>query len=433
MLSDIYTISFRLIMRKSRKRSNSEPQVGQPSRKSSRSAKPSQRLVESEVLHVNQSQKSKSHEKEKQHDGELPEITMSTDETLKLLQIQMAEMKAQLEEYKSGNDCQNSQEDESLLEEEVVSFPKKSQDPEPFSKRIQGPEPKRSTKHVIEETFHDSDPSEFNNHPSTSAMPSQNTAQSILTSALQQMFVPEEEDQGEQLFSTYLQLGATLDLKTKTKIWSKQYVDLSQLTTKDDPSVSVSIQNNGQPSISLKPNKSAPPQNFNAWLQLFSTYAAVYLEKYPSEGPSIMTYIIRILDLSRKYQGYGWRSYDEKFRKIRVQVSVPWHVVRTELLLECFALSTMYSNQIQNKMPKKQPFRGEKQFRSGSQFQEGNYRSPRGVCFTYDKFGKCTNPYKPCKYEHKCTVCDKSGHHRSICRQNATSTVVQETSPPRKP
>ena len=157
------------------------------------------------------------------------------------------------------------------------------------------------------------------------------TSQNIVSEALRQILIPEDNStkEGEQAVSSYLLAGAMIDPKVKNKIWAREYVNLSQFTANQDHSVSVSILDGGQPSISLKQNKASPPANFNSWLQLFLTYASVYLEKYPEEGSSIVTYIFRIMDFSKKYQGFGWRVYDERFRQIRSKVQLPWHVIRS--------------------------------------------------------------------------------------------------------
>ena len=420
-------------MGKQKKRRGSSSQDPEPVRKSSRMSKPSQRLVDfdSEFNHnsdtssnqhnefqvgenspVIQSsstdgkKKSSSTNGKKQSSSTEGKLSSTTDERIKFLERQLAEIKEQM-----NQDSQNEILEEVSDEEETGSV-----------NHFKIPHRQHSGSKVsfdnnMNQQIDDAIPGTSQGFRSTS----DNAAQDVLAKALQKIFVPEDDSvsEGEETYSSFLQLGATLDLKIKTKIWAREYVDLTQMNTKEDPSVSVSIQNNGQPAISLKSSKSAPPNSFYNWLPMFATYAAVYLEKYPSEGSSLITYMMKIMDLSRKYHGYGWRLYDEKFRKVRAKVNIPWHVMKTELLLDCVSSPNL---QGQNKNTKKQPFRSETSFRVNNQHQDDTYRSPRGVCFTYDKFGRCTNPYKPCKYLHKCTKCDKEGHHRSICRQNSITS-----------
>ena len=150
----------------------------------------------------------------------------------------------------------------------------------------------------------------------------------MLSNAMSQIINPQGHDnEGKKLVSSYLILGATLDPKVKSKIWSREYVELSSLHQEQmDPAVSVSVQDNGKPSISLRPTKSSPASNFYQWLTWFGTYASVYLEKFPEQASSVMTYMIRILELSRKHQGFLWRTYDENFRRMRSYVDMPWHI-----------------------------------------------------------------------------------------------------------
>ena len=254
-------------------------------------------------------------------------------------------------------------------------------------------------------------------------------SQEIIANALQQLINPRQDEnkEGEQVMSSYLVLGSLVDKKIKMKIWMGEYIDLSQLKGKEDHSLSVSIQNDGTPSIALKPNKSAPPANIFQWLELFSTYASIYLERFPSEAPAMLTYINRILDLSRKYPGLLWRIYDEKFRQARIFGGFQWHEMRWELIME----STFPIG----KSSRPQPFRdNNRRFqvdaKQTNSTDESNYRSPQGYCFTYDKTGKCQNYKQPCKFIHACSICRKRGHYRLTCYQNKqTNGKSQEPQP----
>ena len=236
----------------------------------------------------------------------------------------------------------------------------------------------------------------------------------MLADTLSQMINPTSKDkEGERLISHYLILGSTLDPKIKSKIGSKEYIELSSLTDRSDPSVSVSVQNNGTPTISLKPNKAQPPTSFYQWLRLFGVYSAVYLQKFPEQAPAMMTYISHILDLFTKHQGFLWRTYDEEFRKIRAYVDAPWHNTNWDLMLQ-----TSHKIPQHNIIPQRnQPFRrgfNQQQGQPPKQRQD-LYRTPRGHCFSFDKNGQCTNKTQPCPYKHECTRCGKRGHSKINC------------------
>ena len=233
----------------------------------------------------------------------------------------------------------------------------------------------------------------------------ENDVQQMLTSALSQILNPEEDDkEGEQMISKYFVLGATLDPKIKSKIWSREYIDLATLKDKVEPRVSVSVEDNGNPSISLKANKSAPVPTYIQWLQSFGKYAAVYLERFPEEGPSIMTYIIKIFEMSKRQGGYVWRSYDESFRRMRSYTPVPWHKTNWELVFNVQSITETSLN-------KSQPFRRNPNFNN----QGGKGKPSKGIYFSYDKTGKCTNKKQPCPFRHECSFCNKKGHGKNQC------------------
>ena len=226
--------------------------------------------------------------------------------------------------------------------------------------------------------------------------------QQMLTDAITKMFNTEEKDQeGENIVSRLLILGATLDQKMKARIWSREYIELTSLADHSNPAVSVSLLADGKPSIALKPAKTSSPGSFNQWLQLFCTYATVYLERYQDEAPSLLTYIIRIFEMSKKHGGYIWRAYDEGFRKVRAFAPVPWHRTNWDLVFN-----------VQNAESGNQPFR--RNFTPNKFPNKGKQaKEAKGICFAFDRSGKCNR--QPCHFRHECTVCNKRGHWKGIC------------------
>lgn len=251
-------------------------------------------------------------------------------------------------------------------------------------------------------------------------------AQDIVTNALQQLLQPSEDQnkEGENIYASYMVLGSTVDRKMKEKIWRKEYIDLSQLSNKEEsPPMAISLLDSGRPSLSLKTPKSAPPSNIFQWLESFSTFSAIYLQKFPTEGPALFTYMSKIIDLSRKHQGYLWRSYDEKFRRVKNIGGFEWYEMRWELIMDStFPLFKTQQNQPFRETPRK--FQNERKFNN---YEENYSRTPKGFCFTFDKTGKCQNSRQPCKFTHACSICKKGGHYRGICYQNKqVSTRTQE-------
>ena len=228
-------------------------------------------------------------------------------------------------------------------------------------------------------------------------------SQDILLGILQQMSAtqPDNSSTGENNASIahYLTLGANLDQKTKTKISEGGYVELGSLASSSDTSVSVAVDDNGQPSISLTPGRAKPPANISEWLRLFATYASIYLQVHPHEASPILTYMVRIMDMAKRHGGYAWRLYDERFRRLRAMApQLPWHLTNWDLALE--AINTpMY-------MPHPQ--------QAQTPFRAMQRPGGKGVCYDYNGHGRCTR--NPCPYPHICAICRKPGHSRRSCR-----------------
>ena len=97
-------------------------------------------------------------------------------------------------------------------------------------------------------------------------------------------------EQGEAL-SSFSILGATLDNKLKTKIWSQEYVDLGTLVPNTALAAGLNVQYDvGSVSqISLSSAKVRQPGNVMEWHRWFSIYASVYTQKYADEAPALFT------------------------------------------------------------------------------------------------------------------------------------------------
>ena len=238
----------------------------------------------------------------------------------------------------------------------------------------------------------------------TQALPMQD----LLGGVRQQMTSAQAASGGEQhIISPFLVLGSTLDPKIKLKIWEGGYVDLSTLATITDPSVSVAVTTDGQqPTISLTPVRARPPGNVMEWLRLFSTYASVYLERHPAEAPSMLTYMVSIMDMHRNHGGFAWRLYDEKFRRIRAMTpALAWHITNWDLAMEALHSVAPSGRQVESQQS---PFRAMQSPRKPSS----------GVCYTFNRVGKCERAN--CPYAHVCSSCGRKGHARRACRTGKT-------------
>ena len=161
-------------------------------------------------------------------------------------------------------------------------------------------------------------------------------SQDLLSSVLQHNNMSSSQTVGEQpSLARYLVLGATLEPKIKSKICVGGYVDLGALSSPTDTAVSVAMGNNGQPTISLTPVRTRPPSSILECLRLFGNYASIYLQAHADEESSLMTYIVAIMDMSKRHGGYAWRVYDEKFRRIRaLSPTLQLHVTNWDLAMD---------------------------------------------------------------------------------------------------
>jgi hypothetical protein len=225
------------------------------------------------------------------------------------------------------------------------------------------------------------------------------TQQKILGAALQAMLQEEPNmDQGEDMMADYLVLGALLAPKIRDNIWAGKYVELSSLGDSKEQSVSVAL-NSTDSLISLTPSKAQPPGNFYEWLRLFSTYTAVYVEKFPAQAAALMTYQIRIMDMQRSYGGLVWRNYDEKFRRLRAKMpGMSWQVINWQIALPCINVAPGAGS-------------GAGKGQGPGQAKAGYDRTPRGHCFKFNGKG-CSA--KPCKFKHICGSCGGT-HSRLKC------------------
>jgi hypothetical protein len=226
------------------------------------------------------------------------------------------------------------------------------------------------------------------------------------------------------MMADYMVLGALLDPKIRDNIWAGKYVELSTLGDTKEHSVSVAL-NTKDSLLSLTPSKAQPPGNFFEWLRLFSTYTAVYVEKFPDQAAAMTTYQIRIMDMQRSYGGLIWRNYDEKFRRLRAKMpGMAWQVINWQIALPCINVApgagagagrgqTSY-----NKRPfRDQPGSSQRGQASG-QANTGRGNALGGFCHKFNNRGACQN--KPCKFKHNCSNCG-GGHGKVKCTQQDKS------------
>ena len=316
--------------RKKRKHTAQQEQTTAPVRRSERESRPSQRLREVENLFDVPPPPNRRPPDTSDEDNDLTDQLEVAHERIVQLQLQLS---AALEKQTHHN----KEDGVTIHKDGRPGVPSTSTGISRTAIRLETSD---------DQEFIDDNPQRKSDNSKTTKMDHQQNQSSpdlnhMISKAMSQIINPHVEDnEGKKLASSYLILGATLDPKVKSKIWSREYVELSSLHQGQmDSAVSVSVQDNGKPSISLRPTKPTPAANIYQWLTWFGTYASVYLEKFPDQAPSLMTYMIRILELSCKHHGFLWRTYDENFRHMRSYVDdMPHYKLGVDLAVNAHQL-----------------------------------------------------------------------------------------------
>ena len=118
-----------------------------------------------------------------------------------------------------------------------------------------------------------------------------------------------------------LPLGSTILGKVKGKIIAGEYINLYILLDpqyNEDVDLSLGINSDGSrgQSIKLNSSKQKVVNNIHTWTTAMHIYSSIYLPFHTKEIGALMQYIEFIKKMS-VYPGFGWRHYDEVFRRAR--------------------------------------------------------------------------------------------------------------------
>ncbi|XP_078319116.1 uncharacterized protein LOC144620899 [Crassostrea virginica] len=162
--------------------------------------------------------------------------------------------------------------------------------------------------------------------PSSSLVSQNQNNTSGLGSLIDQIFLGEPTtsnvDCNPELLDEGIPLGASVSQKIKTKIWTNEFIDLrAVLNFKEDP-LSVTISSG---IINLNHDaKFKNPISIDLWTDAFLVFTAICLEKYPNDAPHLLKYCHTVRESQRLHGDVAFRSYDERFRKLRETRNVPW-------------------------------------------------------------------------------------------------------------
>ena len=182
-------------------------------------------------------------------------------------------------------------------------------------------------------------------------------------------------------------LGASVSSKLKAKIWNHEFIDLRSLLDNGEEPLSVTISTGV---INLhQGQKSKYPISLSQWTDAFLIFSAIYMVKFPQEGPNLLKYCHMVREMQYLHGDNAFRLYDEQFRKLKESVNIPWQNPVQELRLRAATVKAQYSKQPQSQ----QPFRAK-------------------ICFQYNKGERCTRT--PCPFKHCCLQC-KATHPKNKC------------------
>ena len=208
-----------------------------------------------------------------------------------------------------------------------------------------------------------------------------------------------------------LSLHAHVLQKTRAKVWSGDFVDLTTLlpeTCLFQPNYALTIcpgEEDGNPAFCVAPTSRTVIRSFPQWSKAFQIYMSVFLLKPENveEAAKMLKYMQTVRNLSER--GSNWRGYDESFQALRAMQGWSWDSVNYELWLNAAHQPRLVSQ-------------GESPF-----LDRGVGNQGARTCQAYNR-GPCA--YNPCRFHHICKLCGGS-HPATKCpkSQARKSTIPQ--------
>ena len=217
-----------------------------------------------------------------------------------------------------------------------------------------------------------------------------------------------------QMDEDYLVVGGHVDETTKGKIIKGEYIDFSKLIPRDK----VMIEEESRMELVVKDGKAywAPPtgdavsiNNFNKWEQAFRIFANIYTNEFPGKSTELIQYNYVIHTISLAYTWENVYAYDKEFRlHMSKHPGRSWSVI----------LQQAWSMKLRDRLYKSADYpqgNGIKANYSNNGNSNGRRSGSGEPCRRYNR-GKCKFG-ATCKYEHRCSYCNKFGHGFFNCRK----------------
>jgi hypothetical protein len=207
-------------------------------------------------------------------------------------------------------------------------------------------------------------------------------------------------------------LQTAIPARIKDKIWADEYIDLATLLDPDcvpEYQLAMSRNTQGEEVIGVVPKNPKVINTIVQWDQAFSTFIAIYTERFYKETSNLLQYTQQVKQMYRN--GGAWRSYDETFRRHRAARMIPWNSTLMDKWLEC---SNHTAPSQPNRSVNVPNHNMRQQHNAGSQ----SFPAPRrryykaGLCFPFNNGETCR---QNCKFQHSCDNC--GGNHPFVdCR-----------------
>uniref|UniRef100_A0A8W8NT31 Uncharacterized protein n=1 Tax=Magallana gigas TaxID=29159 RepID=A0A8W8NT31_MAGGI len=172
--------------------------------------------------------------------------------------------------------------------------------------------------------------------------------------------------------STAVPIDARVSDRTKSKIWSNQYIEFSSLLLKDKQKkgkFSIQVEDGDSPGklaihqVENDSQNEVTLSSMHDWLTAWNRFAAIYCMKYPEKQSKLAKHLETVRDIADA-KG-NWKAYDTDFRMPVAQGPVSWGDVHMELYVNA-RLTTALSS------------------KPNKSHKDMSYSSmPRGVCFQY--------------------------------------------------
>lgn len=227
---------------------------------------------------------------------------------------------------------------------------------------------------------------------STNAVTPEMTLQGVVQSLLQAN-QPGEISHIKPEATFDIPLGAALPQKIREKVLRGEFVDLYTILFPHKESQQLVVNTvNGANSIDIRPQTTKSISSIDMWTSAMMTYGAVYLSSNPDQAPKFLKYVEFIRSMQRNNTGWGWKTYDEVYRRTRVSMKLDWDQ----------PLVNQYFSAISSSKYNGKPFRR-------NDYPEP--RVPKGYCVRFHTRGCKT---QQCKWKHQCFRCN-ANHAVNAC------------------